>query len=47
MTNSDWAYPFSPSVDANVDLSSQDAFNEGAPYATFERLRREDPSTLR
>jgi hypothetical protein len=36
-------YPFSRSQDAFVDLSSQDAFNEGAPFATFDRLRREDP----
>lgn len=43
MTSSEWTYPFSPSTDPNVDLSSQDAFNEGAPYATFERLRHEDP----
>lgn len=37
------SYPFSWSTDAHVDLSSQDAFNEGAPYATFDRMRREDP----
>ena len=43
MASSDWAYPFSQSTDPNVDLSSQDAFNEGAPYRTFERLRSEDP----
>ena len=43
MATSDWAYPFSSSSDPNVDLSSQDAFNEGAPYATFERMRRDDP----
>lgn len=36
-------YPFSRSRDAHVDLSSQDAFVEGAPFATFDRLRREDP----
>lgn len=36
-------YPFSRSQDAFVDLSSQDAFNDGAPFATFDRLRREDP----
>jgi len=36
-------YPFSYSADANVDLSSLDAFNEGAPFATFDRLR-EEPS---
>ena len=43
MSASDWTYPFSRSTDPNVDLASQDAFNEGAPYATFERLRRDDP----
>lgn len=43
MKSSDWAYPFSPSTEPDVDLSSQDAFNNGAPYATFERLRRDDP----
>ncbi|MDH3532408.1 MAG: cytochrome P450 [Gammaproteobacteria bacterium] len=43
MTTSEWAYPFSSSTDPNVDLSSQDAFSEGAPYVTFERMRREDP----
>lgn len=37
------AYAFSRSTDAHVDLSSHDAFNEGAPFATFDRLRREDP----
>lgn len=36
-------YPFSRSTDAHVDLSSQDAFNDGAPFLTFERLRRDDP----
>lgn len=36
-------FPFSRSTNANVDLSSQDAFNEGAPFATFARMRREDP----
>lgn len=36
-------FPFSPSTDPNVDLSSQDAFNDGLPVATFERLRRDDP----
>ena len=43
MATSDWAYKFSYSTNPNVDLSSQDAFNEGAPYATFERMRKEDP----
>jgi cytochrome P450 len=37
------AYPLSYSTDTNVNLSSQDAFNEGAPFATFARMRREDP----
>ncbi len=40
---SEWQYPFSYSTDPYVDLSKLDAFNEGAPYATFARLRREDP----
>ncbi len=37
------SYPFSYSTDTHVDLSSQDAFNEGAPFATFDRLRKTDP----
>ena len=36
-------YPFSRSNDRHIDLSSQDAFNQGLPDATFDRLRREDP----
>ena len=36
-------YAFSPSTDPDVDLSSQDAFNQGLPCATFARLRRDDP----
>jgi cytochrome P450 len=36
-------YPFSYSTDPFVDLASQDAFNEGAPFATFARLRAETP----
>jgi hypothetical protein len=36
-------YPFSRSTDPYVDLASQDAFNEGAPFATFARLRAEAP----
>ncbi len=36
-------FAFSRQADPNVDLSSLDAFNEGAPFATFERMRREDP----
>lgn len=43
MSDQDWAYPFSLSTDPNVDLSSYDAFSHGAPYATFERMRNEDP----
>ena len=35
-------YPFSYSKDPHVDLSSHDAFNEGAPFVTFDRMRRED-----
>ena len=36
-------YSFTRSTDAFVDLSSQDAFNDGLPCATFDRLRRDDP----
>lgn len=36
-------FAFSRSTDPHVDLSSLDAFNDGAPFATFERMRREDP----
>jgi len=36
-------FPFSRSTDDHVDLSSLDAFNEGAPFATFDRMRREEP----
>lgn len=43
MPDSEWTYPFSQSKDPNVELSSLDAFNEGAPYATFERMRRDEP----
>lgn len=43
MSDTAWQYPFSSSQDENVDLSSYDAFNEGAPFRTFERLRREGP----
>ncbi|MEL7028157.1 MAG: cytochrome P450 [Pseudomonadota bacterium] len=39
----DWPYPYSYSDDPNVDLSSHDAFNEGAPYATFEAMRAKGP----
>jgi cytochrome P450 len=41
--NAAMPYPFSSSQDPHVDLSSQDAFNDGAPFATFARMRREDP----
>ncbi|MGI9233729.1 MAG: cytochrome P450 [Woeseiaceae bacterium] len=43
MSDRSWAYPFSTSSNPNTDLSSQDAFNEGGPWATFERMRKEDP----
>ena len=36
-------FAFSRSSDAHVDLSSHDAFNEGAPFATFARMRAEAP----
>lgn len=36
-------YAFSRSTDPHVDLSSHDAFNDGAPFATFDRMRREAP----
>ena len=36
-----WNYPFSPSTDTAVDLSSLDAFNEGAPFATFEKMQNQ------
>ncbi len=36
-------FAFSRQADAHVDLSSLDAFNEGAPFETFARMRREDP----
>ena len=43
MQSSSWRYPFSTSDDPHVDLSSQDAFSKGAPFATFARMRMEDP----
>jgi len=43
MSDQSWAYPYSRSTDDRVDLSSYDAFTEGAPFATFERMRREEP----
>jgi len=36
-------FAFSRSTDAHADLSSHDAFNDGAPFATFDRMRRETP----
>jgi cytochrome P450 len=36
-------FAFSRQADAHVDLSSLDAFNDGAPFETFARMRREDP----
>ena len=40
---STWNFPFSRSTNPYVDLSSLDAYNDGAPHATFERMRREEP----
>jgi cytochrome P450 len=34
---------FTPTDDGHADLSSHDAFVNGAPFNTFARLRREDP----
>lgn len=34
---------FTPTDDGHADLSSHDAFVNGAPHNTFARLRREDP----
>jgi cytochrome P450 len=36
-------FPFSYSDDPHADLASQDAFNDGAPFATFARMRAETP----
>ena len=36
-------FAFSRQADAHVDLSSLDAFNDGAPFETFARMRREEP----
>ena len=41
--SAEWQFPFSSSTDPNVDLSSYDAFNDGAPFATYERMRNDDP----
>ena len=45
MSQKDWQYPFSPSNNEQIDLSSYDAFNEGAPFATFARMRAQDSIT--
>lgn len=37
------SFPHSFSTETHADLASQDLFNEGAPYETFARLRREAP----
>jgi hypothetical protein len=34
---------WTPTDDGHADLSSHDSFADGAPHATFARLRREDP----
>jgi cytochrome P450 len=34
---------WTPTDDGNADLSSHDSFVDGAPHATFARLRRDDP----
>ena len=34
---------FTDSQEAHADLSSHDAFVNGVPHATFERMRKEDP----
>lgn len=34
---------WTPMDDGHADLSSHDAFTQGAPHKTFARLRREDP----
>ena len=36
-------FPFSSSTNPNIDLSTHDAYVGGAPFATFDRLRDEDP----
>jgi cytochrome P450 len=45
MSQTAWQYPFSQSKDDQVDLSSLDAFNEGAPFETFARMRAEESIT--
>lgn len=39
------SFAFSRQADPYVDLSSLDAFNDGAPFETFARMRREEPMT--
>lgn len=34
---------WTPTDDGHADLSNHDSFVQGAPHATFARLRREDP----
>ncbi|GAC21661.1 cytochrome P450 [Paraglaciecola arctica] len=45
MSQTNWQYPFSLSKDDQIDLSSLDAFNEGAPFETFARMRAQDSLT--
>lgn len=45
MSQTNWQYPFSLSKDDHIDLSSLDAFNEGAPFETFARMRVQDSLT--
>jgi|TARA_R110002153_G_scaffold124543_3_gene270971 cytochrome P450 len=45
MSQTNWQYPFSLSKDDHIDLSSLDAFNEGAPFETFARMRAQDSLT--
>ena len=34
---------WTPTDDGHADLSSHDSFVQGAPHATFARLRRDNP----
>ncbi|WCL54719.1 cytochrome P450 [Gimibacter soli] len=43
--SSAWKYPFVQSADPHIDLSSQDAFNQGAPLSTFARMQDEGEIT--
>ncbi|MCH9779783.1 MAG: cytochrome P450 [Alphaproteobacteria bacterium] len=36
-------YPFSHNTNAHANLADHDAFVDGVPYATFQRLRQQDP----